>query len=247
MKLLENKKILVTGGSRGIGRCIVLECLKAGASVAATYHHSKEEMVSLEQEAASYDGNFYYSQMNLEDMDSVSQSISSLIDQLDGIDVLINNAGIIRDRAIPFLDYETWNQVIQTNLTGTYQVIHKVILPMVTNKSGVILNMSSVSGVAGSPGQANYAASKAGILGLTKTLAKELGPYNIRVNAISPGYVNTEMLDKLKEQVRKDALNKIPLNRFAAPEEIAHLAVFLSSDFASYISGQNIIIDGGMC
>lgn len=247
MKLLENKKILVTGGSRGIGRCIVFECLKAGASVAATYHQSEEEMLSLKQEAESHNWNFYYSQMDLEDTDSVSRSIPALIERLDGIDVLINNAGIIRDKAIPFLDYETWNQVIQTNLTGTYQVIHKVILPMVSNKNGVILNMSSVSGVAGSPGQANYAASKAGILGLTKTLAKELGPYNIRVNAISPGYVTTEMTDSLKEKVRKDALSKIPLNRFASPEEVAHLAVFLSSDCASYISGQNIIIDGGMC
>lgn len=246
MNLLENKKIIITGASRGIGRAIAIKALEAGANVAITYNNSKKAVLSLLEETASCPGTLFYEKMDLSDKDDIQNAMNIMIKKLGGIDVLINNAGITKDKAIPFLDLKSWSDVIDTNLTGTYLAISKALLPMVSHRNGVIINLSSVTGITGSAGQANYSASKAGIIGLTKSLSRELGAYNIRVNAIAPGFVETDMTSTLKDTFVKDALDKIPLKRFAKPEEIASLAVFLASDQAAYITGQTIVIDGGM-
>lgn len=251
MNQLENKRIIILGGSRGIGWATVIECLKQGALVGATYHKSQTDMETLSELAESLGsarkgGAFFSAQMDITDERSVKQAMKLLMDELGGIDVLINSAGITADRAFAFLDKNAWEQVIQTNLTGPYQAIHNAVLPMVAQKNGVILNVGSVSGIVGVTGQANYAASKAGLIGLTKSLSKELGAYNVRVNTVAPGYVKTEITDQLNERKISQALEQIPLKRFAEPEEIAHLLAFLASDQASYINGQTIIIDGGL-
>ena len=246
MKILQGKKIIVVGGSRGIGEAAVRECLAAGAHVGVTYASSRSRMEAMEQEFAGGDTVFFCTHMDITSPDSVREGIKELIGCLGGVDVLINNAGITRDRAFPFMDEENWEDVLQTNLTGAYRTARQVVPPMAPHKNGVIINVSSVSGIIGMPGQTNYSASKAGMIGLTRSLSKELGRYNIRVNAVAPGFVETEMVEELDEGARQDAIAKIPLGRFATPEEIAHLLVFLSSDHASYINGETIVIDGGL-
>ncbi len=246
MSLLSGKQIIILGGSRGIGFSTVIECLQQGAVVGSTYHSSYEEMLALQEKSKEWEGEFYFTQMDIQNADSVNQAFNQLMEQMDGIDVLINNAGITKDCAFPFMDDENWNSVINANLTGTYRAIHKVLPSMVSRKNGVILNVSSVSGIRGMAGQANYSAAKAGLIGLTKSLSRELGPYNIRVNAIAPGYIQTDMTSHFKQKFLEDAIRQIPLKRFGQPEEVSHLLVFLASDLASYINGQTIVIDGGL-
>lgn len=246
MKILQGKKIIIVGGSRGIGEAAARECLAMGACVGVTYVSSHSRMKAMEQEFAGCDTDFCYTHMDITRPDSVREGMKELISRLEGIDVLINNAGITRDQAFAFLSEENWEDVIQTNLTGAYRTARQVVPPMAAHKNGVIINVSSVSGITGMPGQTNYSAAKAGMIGLTRSLAKELGRYNIRVNAIAPGFVETEMVEKIDEGTRQTAVSKIPLGRFATPEDIAHLLVFLSSDYASYINGETIVIDGGL-
>ncbi len=246
MNILKNKKIIILGSGRGIGRATAVECLKLGASLGCTWHTSENAMSDLAHLADSLHSAFFHTQIDIADKDSVDKGMDYLINQLGGVDVLINCSGIIKDRAFPFLDADSWEQVIHTNLTGAYYAAHKVLLPMVAAKNGTILNVSSVSAITGVAGQANYAASKAGLTGLTKALSRELGPYQIRVNAVAPGYVKTEMTEHLKEKLIKEAMERIPLKRMAEPEELAHVLAFLASDLASYINGQTIVVDGGL-
>ncbi len=244
--LLEGKKIIILGGGRGIGRATVTECLAQGAAVGCTWRTSQSAIKELADIASSEGKTFYDTQMDICDKASVDRGIDFLISSLGGIDVLINCTGITKDKAFPFLDPDSWDQVIQTNLTGAYYAVHKVLLPMVSNKGGAILNLGSVSAAAGVPGQANYAASKAGLTGLTKALSKELGSYHIRINSVAPGYVKTDMTAQMPEKLLAQAIDRIPLKRMAEPEEIAHVLAFLASDMASYINGQTITVDGGL-
>ena len=244
MGILEGKRVLILGGSRGIGAATVRECIREGAAVGATYHSSENEMREIGEEFK--DADFFCRQMDIEEEASVSSAVSGLMEELGGIDVLINSVGITCDRSIAFMDTDSWERVIRTNLTGSFFAVHKVVLPMVSNRQGVILHVSSVSGIAGAPGQVNYAASKAGLIGMTKALSRELGAYNIRVNTVAPGYVETDMTAKFQGDVREKIVSQIPLKRFARPEEIAKLLIFLASDSAGYITGQTIVIDGGL-
>lgn len=244
--VLQNKRIIVLGGGRGIGRATVIECLSLGASVGCTWRTSQKSVEELSHTIPAAKDRLFYTQMDITDRDSVSRGIDTLIDALGGVDVLINCTGVTKDRAFPFLDPDSWDQVIQTNLTGAYYAIQKVLLPMVSGKGGVILNLGSVSAVMGVAGQANYAASKAGLSGLTKALSRELGPYHIRVNAVAPGYVKTDMTEQMPKKLVDQALDQIPLKRMAEPAEIAHILAFLASDMASYINGQTIVADGGL-
>lgn len=246
MKLLEGKTGLITGGARGIGRAIAIAFAQQGANVAFTDMNADENFKSLEVElnklgvkAKGYvsDASKFESSQNL--VDEIAKEFGS-------IDILVNNAGITRDTLLMRMTEEQWDLVINVNLKSVFNLTKAVQKYMLKQKTGSIINMSSVVGVSGNAGQANYSASKAGIIGFTKSIAKELGSRNIRCNAIAPGFIITEMTHQLPEEVRNDWISKIPLRRGGTPEDIANLTVFLGSDMSSYISGQVINICGGM-
>lgn len=243
----KDKKIIVTGGCTGIGRSITLQLLKAGASVAATYHSSVQEASELEAEAKAYGGSLRTYQMNVCDADDVQMKMEEMIaDFGDTVDGLVNNAGITRDRMFFMMQEEDWNCVLNTNLNGTYHAIKKVLLPMLQRKKGSVVNISSVSGLTGVAGQANYCASKAAVISLTKTLSKEFAGKNIRFNAVAPGYINTKMIRQMPAKALDAIRKKIPMGRVGEPEEIAKVVLFLLSDASGYITGQTIVADGGL-
>ena len=244
--MLDKKVALVTGASRGIGREIALTLAAQGNFVVVNYNGSearaKEVVEAIEKnggQAAAY-------QCSVGDFNACQEMIQSIIKEYGRLDILVNNAGITRDNLIMRMKEEDFDQVIDVNLKGTYNCIRHVARIMMKQRHGSIINMSSVVGIAGNIGQVNYAASKAGIIGLTKASAKELASRGIRVNAIAPGFVETEMTDALSEEARAAAMGLIALKRFASVEDIANLAVFLASEKSSYITGQTIQVDGGM-
>lgn len=245
MLRLENKRVIVTGGSKGIGKAIVAQCLKEGAKVAATYFRSKESAEAMKDEFNSYSGEISIYNMDVSDEEQVKSVMEQIQKDLNGIDVLVNNSGIVQDSLLYSMKSSDWDKVIKTNLYGPFYTSKSVLLNMIQQGSGSIVNIASVSGVIGISGQSNYCASKFGLIGLTKSLAKELAFKKIRVNAIAPGYVDTEMIAnvKVKDEIIK---NKNSLGRVGTPEEIAKLACFLASDESSYITGQVIVADGGM-
>lgn len=245
-RLLLGKKVIVTGGSRGIGRSIVLACARHGADVVFTYAASVQAAESTAQEARSYGTQVIPLQNNAAVYSDAERLIEFALEKLGGIDVLINNAGITRDGLLMRMTEENWNEVLHNNLTACFYTVKAVQRHFLKQRSGVIINMSSVVGESGNAGQANYAASKAGLNGFTKSVAKELGSRNIRCNAIAPGFIETEMTAKLDENTRKSWTESIPLRRAGTPEDVANLAVFLASDMASYITGQVINVCGGM-
>lgn len=243
---MENKTVLVTGGGRGIGKAIALAFAKEGYQVAINYNGSevaaKETAALCEQEGAS--AKIY--RCNVADYAAVEAMMKEVAEDFGSIDVLVNNSGITRDGLLLRMKEEDFDQVIDINLKGTFNCIRHVARIMMKQRHGSIVNMSSIVGIAGNIGQMNYSASKAGIIGLTKSAAKELASRNIRVNAIAPGFVETEMTKVLSEEAREAAMKVIALKRFASVEDIANLAVFLGSDKSSYITGQTIQVDGGM-
>ncbi len=242
-----DKKIIVTGGCAGIGRSITLRLLKAGADVAATYHSSAQGASELKAEAGAYEGVLHTCRMNVCDADEVRMKMEEMIARFeDRVDGLVNNAGITRDRMFFMMQEEDWNSVLDTNLNGTYHVIRKVLLPMIRGKKGSVVNISSVSGLTGVAGQANYCASKAAVISLTKTLSKEFAGKNIRFNAVAPGYIDTKMIRRMPEKELEKVRKKIPMGRVGEPEEIAEAVLFLLSDASSYITGQTIVADGGL-
>ena len=246
MGLLENKVVLITGASRGIGRSIAVECVKQGAKVAFTYLSSAEKAKALEDELTANGGIAKGFKSDASDFDQAQQLVEEVVMEFETVDVLINNAGITRDTLLMRMTEEQWDEVISTNLKSAFNLTKAVIRPMLKARAGSIINMSSVVGVSGNAGQANYAASKAGLIGFTKSIAQELGSRNIRCNAIAPGFIETEMTGSLDEKVVQEWRNSIPLKRGGTPEDVSNLTVFLASDMSAYITGQTLNVCGGM-
>jgi 3-oxoacyl-[acyl-carrier protein] reductase len=239
------KKVLITGASRGIGFSILNTFMGTGAKIIATAT-TESSCNNLRERLPSSSHNVSIYPLDIASTDSVE----SLFSTLKGIDamphILINNAGITRDNLVLRMSDNEWDQVISTNLTGTFRMCKKVVRQMMKYKFGKIINISSVIAHTGNPGQVNYAATKAGIIGLTKSLAREIGTRNITVNAISPGFIKTDMTDNLDEENKSKLLNQIPLSRLGSPEDVANAALFLSSDLAGYITGETIHVNGGL-
>ncbi len=246
MKLLENKTALITGASRGIGKGIAIEFAKQGANVAFTFNASVEAAKELEKELASFGIKAKGYQSNAANFDAAQELVKQVLEDFGSIEVLINNAGITKDNLLMRISEEDFDQVIEINLKSVFNLTKAIIRPMMKQRNGSIINMSSVVGIKGNAGQTNYAASKAGILGFTKSVALELGSRNIRCNAIAPGFIETEMTGKLDEKTVEEWRKAIPLKRGGTPEDVANACVFLASDMSSYITGQTLSVDGGM-
>ncbi len=246
MGKLDGKSVIVTGASRGIGKEIALYLAKEGARVAVNYSGSKEKAEAVVEEIQAFGGEAFAIQANVDQAEDVQQLISQTIEQFGSIDVLVNNAGITRDNLLMRMKEQEWDDVLNTNLKGVFLCTKAATRPMMKQRKGRIINITSIVGVAGNPGQANYVAAKAGVIGLTKTSAMELASRNITVNAIAPGFITTDMTDALPEEVKAQMLSQIPLAKFGQPEDIAKAVTFLASDDASYITGQTIHINGGM-
>ena len=246
MGLLVNKIVLITGASRGIGKSIAEECVRQGATVAFTYLSSEEKARALEAELTANGGKAKGFRSDASNFDQAQQLVDDVVAEFGTVDVLVNNAGITRDTLLMRMTEEQWDEVINTNLKSAFNLTKAVQKPMLKARSGSIINMSSVVGVKGNAGQSNYAASKAGLIGFTKSIAAELGSRNIRCNAIAPGFIETEMTDALNPEVVQSWRNSIPLKRGGTPEDVANVCVFLSSDMSAYVKGQVVNVDGGM-
>jgi len=246
MKLLENKTAIITGATRGIGRGIAEVFAKHGANIAFTYSSSVEAANELEKELVSLGVKAKGFQSNAANFDAAQELAKNVLDEFGSIDILINNAGITKDNLLMRISEEDFDKVIEVNLKSVFNLTKAVIRPMMKQRNGSIINMSSVVGVKGNAGQTNYAASKAGILGFTKSVALELGSRNIRCNAIAPGFIETEMTEVLPEETVKTWRDAIPLKRGGSPEDVGNACLFLASDLSSYITGQTLNVDGGM-
>ena len=244
--LLENKIAVVTGAGRGIGRGIALALAREGAMVVVNYNGSKERAEEVVRTIEEAGGKAAAIQCNISDFEAAKEFFANVVKEYGRIDILVNNAGITKDNLMMKMSEEEFQSVIQTYLAGTFHGVKFVTRPMMKQRQGRIINIASVSGVIGNMGQANYSASKAGVIGLTKAAAKELASRNITVNAVAPGFVATEMTDVLSDSVKEAAVATIPLGRFGEVEDIAETVVFLASDKAKYITGQVICVDGGI-
>lgn len=248
MKLLENKVALITGGSRGIGEAIVLKFAQEGANVAFTYVSSDERANALVEKIKALGVNCQCYKSDAGNFAASEQLVNDVVKDFGTIDILVNNAGISRDNLLMRMTEEQWDEVLQANLKSAFNLTKQVIRPMMKARSGSIINMSSVIGVMGNAGQSSYAASKAGLIGFSKSIAKEIGSRNIRCNAIAPGFVETDMTAYLKEGDGADKYKAgIPLSRFGTGEDIANAALFLASDHSTYITGQVLNVCGGLC
>jgi 3-oxoacyl-[acyl-carrier protein] reductase len=247
MKLLENKVAIVTGGSRGIGEAIVLKLAESGSHVAFTYVSSDEKAKLLEEKIKAFGVNAKAYKSNAGVYGECEMMVNEVVKEFGTVDICVNNAGISKDNLLLRMTPEQWDEVMTTNLKSVYNITKHVIRPMMKSKKGSIINMSSIVGMRGNAGQSSYAASKAGIIGFTKSIAAELGSRNVRCNAIAPGFIETDMTHYLKEgEAAKSFLDKIPLGRFGTGEEIASVALFLASDLSSYVTGQVISACGGL-
>ena len=246
MKLLDNKTAIITGATRGIGRGIAVEFAKQGANVAFTYSSSVDAANALETELNALGIKAKGYQSNAAEFDTAQELAKEILKEFGSIDILVNNAGITKDNLLMRISEDDFDKVIDVNLKSVFNMTKAVIRPMMKQRSGSIINMSSVVGLKGNAGQSNYAASKSGILGFSKSVALELGSRNIRSNVIAPGFIETEMTGKLDEATVQTWRDAIPLKRGGTPEDIANACVFLASDMSSYITGQTLSVDGGM-
>ncbi len=243
---LKDKVAIVTGASRGIGRAIALELAQAGAKIAFNYLKNDAQARSLLEEIEKAGSHGLSFKSDIRDFNTARESVEQIRAYFGSLDFLVNNAGVTRDKALMNMEKADWDEVIDTNLTGYFNMSRAVIVTLLKQKRGGIVNISSISGISGIPRQVNYSASKAGIIGMTKALAKEVAPYNIRVNCIAPGFIDTDMTSNLKEEVRRKFIESIPLGRFGLAKEVAKAVLFLLSDNSGYITGQVIKIDGGL-
>ncbi|MCP4484935.1 MAG: 3-oxoacyl-[acyl-carrier-protein] reductase [Flavobacteriaceae bacterium] len=246
MNLLEGKTAIITGGSRGIGKAIVEIFVKQGANVAFTYSSSSDAAKAIENKLSSKNVKVKSYKSDASNFEEAQLLAASVLEEFGSIDILVNNAGITKDNLLMRMSEEDFDRVIQVNLKSVFNMTKAVQRTMLKQRKGSIINMSSVIGVKGNAGQSNYAASKAGIIGFTKSMAIELGSRNIRSNAIAPGFIVTEMTEELGEETIKQYFEAIPLKRGGTPEEIANTCVFLGSDMSSYLTGQVLNVDGGM-
>ncbi len=246
MSFLENKVAIVTGGSRGIGEAIVLMLAQEGCHVGFSYQKSEQLASSLEEKIKKMGVQCKASRIDIKDFNSVKKWIEEVQENFGRLDILINNAGIIIDKALMLMSEGDWHQVVDTNLNGVFNATRACIVTFLKQKQGDIVNISSVSGVTGLPRQTNYSASKGGVNAFTKALAKEVGAYGIRVNAVAPGFVETDIISGLSEQQREEILNTIPLGRIGRVEDVVNCVKFLLSEHAQYITGQIIQVDGGL-
>jgi 3-oxoacyl-[acyl-carrier protein] reductase len=246
MKLLDGKTALITGASRGIGKAIAFRFAKEGADIAITNIVDDEEFKTTIKEIENLGVKAKGYVSNAANFDDSQRVINDVVKDFSRIDILVNNAGITRDTLLMRMTEDQWDSVIAVNLKSVFNLTKAVLQTMLKQKSGSIINMSSVVGVSGNAGQSNYSASKAGIIGFTKSVAKEVGSRNIRCNGIAPGFILTEMTEKLPEDVKTEWANKIPLKRGGTPEDVANTALYLASDLSSYVTGQIIHVCGGM-
>jgi 3-oxoacyl-[acyl-carrier protein] reductase len=243
---LEGKTCLVTGGSRGIGKAIAIRLAEFGADVAITYARSADAAEEVKKEIEGFGRKCKSIQADAVDFSRAEEVIADIVDDWGKIDVIVNNAGITKDNLILRMSEEQWDDVITTNLKSVFNYSKAAAKPMMRNRGGSIINISSVVGISGNAGQSNYSASKAGIIGFTKSYAKELASRNIRANVVAPGYILTDMTGELDEKVLQGIKDETPLGRAGNPEEVADAVTFLSSDMSSYITGEVIRVDGGM-
>jgi 3-oxoacyl-[acyl-carrier protein] reductase len=246
MKLLEGKTVLVTGASKGIGKAVAEKCAQAGANIAFTYLSSVEKGQALEEELKAFGVKAKGYRSDASNFVAAETLINDVVADFGSLDVLVNNAGITKDNLLMRLTEEAWDEVMNVNLKSCFNTVKAATRTFMKQRSGSIINMTSVVGIKGNAGQANYAASKAGIIGFTKSVALELGSRNIRCNAIAPGFIETEMTAALDEKTVQGWRDAIPLKRGGSPEDVADCVVFLGSDMSSYISGQVLQVDGGM-
>ncbi len=244
--MLTGKTALVTGGSRGIGRAIALMLAGQGAKVAVNYAGNEAKANEVVDEIKSGGGKALAIRADVSSAEEVKQMAKTVIDTFGSLDVLVNNAGITKDNLLMRMKEDEWDAVIDTNLKGVFNCTKAAARQMMKQRHGRIINVASVVGIIGNPGQANYVAAKAGVIGLTKTTAKELAARNITVNAVAPGFISTDMTDKLPEDVREEMLKQIPLSRFGSPDDVAAVVKFLASEDSGYMTGQTLQVDGGM-
>ena len=245
-KEMEGRVALVTGASRGLGRAIAVRLAASGAKVAVNYLSSDEDAHSVAGEIERQGGKAMLVKADIADSAAVKAMTREIIENWEKIDILVNNAGIVRDNLLPRMPDEAWDEVINTNLRGAYLCTKLALRSMMERYWGRIINITSLAGLIGNPGQANYSAAKGGLIAFTKSVAREVGSRNITVNAIAPGFITTDMTDKLPQEAKKAILSRIPLKRYGTPDDVAELAAFLASERASYITAQVICIDGGV-
>ncbi|MFD1928734.1 3-oxoacyl-[acyl-carrier-protein] reductase [Sporosarcina siberiensis] len=246
MNRFTGKAAIVTGASRGIGREIALQLAKEGAKVAVNYSGSKDKADEVVQLITDSGGEAFAIQADVSQTDSVKNMVDQTLERFGSIDILVNNAGITRDNLLMRMKEDEWDDVLNINLKGVFLCTKGVTRQMMRQRAGKIVNVASIVGVSGNPGQANYVAAKAGVIGFTKTVAKELATRNINVNAVAPGFITTDMTEALSDEVKEQMTSVIPLGKLGSPENVARTVLFLLSEDAAYITGQTIHVDGGM-
>ena len=238
--------VLVTGGNKGIGKAISTAFAANGDAVIINFNKSLDIAKTVLEELLPRNTTISLEQADVSDYRQVKQMINNIVEKYGKIDIVVNNAGIVRDGFLMLMSEKDWNDVIRINLNGVFNCSKAVSEPMISQKSGVIINIASLSGITGLPGQVNYSAAKGGVIAFTKALSKELAPFNIRVNAVAPGVIETEIVDSLNEKIKNNFLNAIPMKRFGKPDEVASVVKFLASQDAAYITGETICVTGGL-